>query len=116
MALSRAASVSTGESKKAKTDEGKAMSHKSQSAKSKSEKVAAGRAIESQSASGDHHLHPAIFATPRCVQCARQLPGVPFMLHNILCRECYGLERYPDSSEQRSTEGPLGRVADEKEV
>jgi len=30
----------------------------------------------------------------KCGQCGRELRFVPFMLNNIMCRECYGLDRY----------------------
>lgn len=30
----------------------------------------------------------------KCGQCGRELRFVPFMLNNIMCRDCYGLERY----------------------
>jgi hypothetical protein len=30
----------------------------------------------------------------KCGQCGRELRYVPFMLNNIMCRECYGLDRY----------------------
>ena len=29
-----------------------------------------------------------------CGQCGRELRHVPFLLKNIMCRECYGLDRY----------------------
>lgn len=34
----------------------------------------------------------------QCGQCGRQLRDVPFMLKNIMCRDCYGLERYRRSN------------------
>lgn len=30
----------------------------------------------------------------KCGQCGRELRYVPFALNNIMCRECYGLDRY----------------------
>jgi len=30
----------------------------------------------------------------KCGQCGKELRHVPFALNNIMCRECYGLERY----------------------
>ncbi len=30
----------------------------------------------------------------RCGQCGRELRYVPFTLNNIMCRDCYGLDRY----------------------
>lgn len=30
----------------------------------------------------------------KCGQCGKELRHVPFKLSNIMCRECYGLERY----------------------
>lgn len=30
----------------------------------------------------------------RCGQCGRELRHVPFSLNNIMCRDCYGLDRY----------------------
>ena len=30
----------------------------------------------------------------RCGQCGRELRYVPFPLNNIMCRECYGPDRY----------------------
>ncbi len=29
-----------------------------------------------------------------CGQCGRELRHVPFLLKNIMCRDCYGLDRY----------------------
>lgn len=36
------------------------------------------------------------FAVSRacCGQCGRHLRSVPFALNNIMCRECYGMDRY----------------------
>jgi hypothetical protein len=51
---------------------------------------------------GEHHIHSALFASPCCCQCGRQLPGVPFALDNIVCRDCYGMERYVAPSVQGS--------------
>jgi hypothetical protein len=57
------------------------------------------RAEEEQAVrSGDHHIHKAIFAAPCCSQCGRQLHGVPFALANIVCRDCYGMDRYAPTS------------------
>jgi hypothetical protein len=61
---------------------------------------------------GEHHIHSAIFAAPCCSQCGRQLPGVPFALHNIVCRDCYGMERYvapsvPGSLPEKSIESTI---------
>ncbi len=30
----------------------------------------------------------------RCSQCGRELKNVPFNVKNIVCKDCYGLERY----------------------
>jgi hypothetical protein len=30
----------------------------------------------------------------KCGQCGKELRHVPFLLKNIMCRECYGMERY----------------------
>ena len=30
----------------------------------------------------------------QCGQCGRELRYVPFHLNNIMCRDCYGLDRY----------------------
>ncbi len=30
----------------------------------------------------------------KCGQCGRELRYVPFALNNIMCRDCYGLDRY----------------------
>ncbi len=30
----------------------------------------------------------------KCGQCGKELRYLPFALKNIMCRECYGLERY----------------------
>ncbi len=30
----------------------------------------------------------------KCGQCGRELRYVPFNLNNIMCRDCYGLDRY----------------------
>lgn len=37
----------------------------------------------------------------RCSQCGRELKNVPFNVKNIVCKDCYGLERY------RRTTSPL---------
>lgn len=34
----------------------------------------------------------------RCGQCGRELRYVPFALNNIMCRDCYGLDRYRKSA------------------
>ena len=47
------------------------------------------------SSRAQNHMHATVLAAPRCSQCGRQLPGVPFALANLVCRQCYGLERYP---------------------
>ncbi len=42
------------------------------------------------------HVTAALLAESRahCGQCGRELRHVPFLLKNIMCRDCYGLERY----------------------
>ena len=30
----------------------------------------------------------------KCGQCGRELRHIPFMLNNVMCRDCYGLDRY----------------------
>lgn len=30
----------------------------------------------------------------KCAQCGRELRYVPFALNNIVCRDCYGIDRY----------------------
>ncbi len=30
----------------------------------------------------------------KCGQCGKELRYVPFSLNNIMCRDCYGLDRY----------------------
>jgi hypothetical protein len=37
-----------------------------------------------------------VYQTTRahCGQCGRELRHVPFDLKNIMCRDCYGLDRY----------------------
>ncbi|MCS6861237.1 MAG: hypothetical protein NZT92_13045 [Abditibacteriales bacterium] len=30
----------------------------------------------------------------RCSQCGRELKNVPFNVKNIVCKDCYGVERY----------------------
>jgi hypothetical protein len=30
----------------------------------------------------------------KCGQCGKELRYVPFNLNNIMCRDCYGLDRY----------------------
>ncbi len=30
----------------------------------------------------------------KCGQCGKELRYVPFALNNIMCRDCYGLDRY----------------------
>jgi hypothetical protein len=42
----------------------------------------------------------------KCGQCGRELRYVPFALNNIMCRECYGLDRYRRGSQTTSTVVP----------
>lgn len=51
-------------------------------------------------------LGPSGMEAPRCCQCGRRLPGMPFPLANILCRDCYGSDRYATI--------PLGHWSPEK--
>ena len=37
---------------------------------------------------------PFQVARAKCGQCGRELRHVPFALNNIMCRDCYGLDRY----------------------
>jgi ribosomal protein L37E len=30
----------------------------------------------------------------RCAQCGRELKNVPFNVKNVVCKDCYGLDRY----------------------
>ena len=41
-------------------------------------------------------LAPSTYQPTRakCGQCGRELRYVPFNLNNIMCRDCYGLDRY----------------------
>jgi hypothetical protein len=41
---------------------------------------------------------PFQVARARCGQCGRELRHVPFSLKNIMCRDCYGLDRYRRST------------------
>lgn len=43
--------------------------------------------------SGDKQ-QPFQMTRAKCGQCGRELRYVPFALNNIMCRECYGLDRY----------------------
>ena len=45
----------------------------------------------------------------KCAQCGRELRYVPFALNNIMCRDCYGIDRY-----RRST--PSITVAPERPI
>jgi hypothetical protein len=42
----------------------------------------------------------------KCGQCGRELRYVPFALNNIMCRECYGLDRYRRGTQVSSTVVP----------
>ena len=37
---------------------------------------------------------PFQISRAKCGQCGRELRHVPFALNNIMCRDCYGLDRY----------------------
>jgi hypothetical protein len=41
---------------------------------------------------------PFQVARAHCGQCGRELRHVPFALKNIMCRDCYGLDRYRRSN------------------
>lgn len=41
-----------------------------------------------------HSLCTPVLAAPCCSQCGRQLQGVPFAMAHIVCRDCYGMDRY----------------------
>lgn len=45
----------------------------------------------------------------KCAQCSRELRYVPFALNNIMCRECYGLDRYRRGA-------PVASVTPEKPI
>lgn len=30
----------------------------------------------------------------RCRICRKPIPGLPFKIHNLVCKECYGIEHY----------------------
>jgi hypothetical protein len=42
----------------------------------------------------DKMKEPFQAARAKCAQCGQELRYVPFALNNIMCRECYGLDRY----------------------
>ena len=42
----------------------------------------------------------------RCGQCGRELRYVPFALNNIMCRDCYGIDRYRRSGPSTWIAGP----------
>ncbi len=39
----------------------------------------------------------------KCGQCGKELRYVPFSLNNIMCRDCYGLDRYRRPAPATST-------------
>ena len=41
---------------------------------------------------------PFVLTRAKCGQCGRELRHVPFALNNIMCRDCYGLDRYRRNS------------------
>lgn len=41
---------------------------------------------------------PFQVARAKCAQCGRELRYVPFTLNNIMCRDCYGIDRYRRSA------------------
>jgi flavoprotein len=45
----------------------------------------------------------------KCAQCGRELRYVPFALNNIMCRNCYGIDRYRRNA-------PATMVAPEKPI
>ncbi len=42
----------------------------------------------------------------RCGQCGRELRYVPFTLNNIMCRDCYGIDRYRRTGPSSWISGP----------
>ena len=61
-----------------------------------------------------------VYQTTRahCGQCGRELRHVPFALKNIMCRDCYGLDRYRRNAPAAWTtpEKPIEVVVTDEEV
>jgi len=61
-----------------------------------------------------------VHQTPRarCGQCGRELRHVPFELKNIMCRDCYGLDRYRRTAPANWTtpEKPIEVVVTDEEA
>lgn len=58
-------------------------------------------------------------ARAHCGQCGRELRYVPFNLNNIMCRDCYGLDRYrkhAPNSTWTTPEKPVETVATDEEA
>ena len=53
-----------------------------------------------------------------CGQCGRELRHVPFELKNIMCRDCYGLDRYRRNAPALWTtpEKPIETVVTDEET
>lgn len=48
----------------------------------------------------------------KCGQCGKELRYVPFSLNNIMCRDCYGLDRYRRNAPSVvSSEKPVAPVS-----
>lgn len=53
----------------------------------------------------------------KCVQCGQELRYVPFALSNIMCRKCYGLDRYRREAPVSSVvEKPIEVVVTDEEA
>lgn len=66
---------------------------------------AAGKTEEITKISGATYANAA--APPRCGQCNKVLRHLPFAIDNMICRECYGLDRY-----RRQSLVPPGAIAE----
>ena len=56
-------------------------------------------------------------ARARCAQCDAELRYVPFALKNIMCRDCYGMDRYRRAGNAtRAPEKPLEMTATDEEA
>lgn len=52
-----------------------------------------------------------------CAQCGVELRYVPFALKNIMCRNCYGMDRYRRAGNAtRAPEKPLEMTATDEEA
>ncbi|HEX8550064.1 MAG TPA: hypothetical protein VF681_00775 [Abditibacteriaceae bacterium] len=56
-------------------------------------------------------------ARAKCAQCGTELRYVPFALKNIMCRDCYGMDRYRRTgAATRAPEKPIEMTATDEEA